>query len=114
MTDAELAEIEARANAARKGPWLLSNDPRAPNDDFQEYFVEGPKEPHGRVGRWGFADAAFIASAREDVPALLAEVKRLRAELATVADAFDGCARGGHACGCGHAARAVRAILKQA
>jgi hypothetical protein len=34
-------------------------------------------------GTWRHPDAAFIAAARTDVPALLAEVERLRAELDT-------------------------------
>lgn len=42
---------------------------------------------------------------------LVAEVRRLRAELRTCSEAFEGCDRAGHACGCGHAARAVRSVL---
>ena len=117
MTDEELAKIEARANAATAGPWA-----RDMYEDGEE--GEGPHGVHpGSRGEWvesrdvvsyaasdvgtveiaagcyTDADAAFIAAARADVPALVAEVRRLRsgiesaqghaALLGRVADVFD-------------------------
>lgn len=77
MDDARLDAIQARADSATKGPWEQGTG------YFQNVYVrvagEGPcggllittcQESH---------DAIFIAHAREDVPALVAEVRRLRA-----------------------------------
>jgi hypothetical protein len=81
MTDARLAEIEARKDEARPGPWALVNwnegTEHLPmwvivqaDDDEGESFLEihvGDRET-----------GEFIAHAPEDVDYLLAEVKRLR------------------------------------
>lgn len=85
----DLAAIEARANAATPGPWQRD----------ERYVVGGEDIPGSRPGgeviaqaqptlsAWReyelsqrVANAEFIAHAREDVPALVAEVRRLRAE----------------------------------
>ncbi|MFE9199969.1 hypothetical protein ACFYMH_28510 [Streptomyces albidoflavus] len=66
-----LAEIAARAEAATAGPWC----------------TDGAEIYQGDEADGGTADAAFVAHARTDVPALLAEVERLRAELAKVREA---------------------------
>ena len=78
MTDTlDLAAIEARAEAATKGPWE-SRD--YPNDEVWD-----------SKGIW-LADvrneetAAFIAHAREDIPALLARVRELEAALAEMTE----------------------------
>jgi hypothetical protein len=78
-----LAEIKARTNEAKPGPWRLGwKSPHYPNR------IKGPDNktimsavcndpictPHE-------ATARFIAAARQDVPDLLAEVERLRAEV---------------------------------
>jgi hypothetical protein len=81
MTDARLAEIEARRDEARSGPWELVNGNEGTeylpmwvivqaDDDEGESFLEihvGDRET-----------GEFIAHAPEDVDYLLAEVKRLR------------------------------------
>lgn len=72
MTEQQLAELEALANAATPGPWQPQDDigygrgieTLAYNEDVGVLFGE--------------ADAAFIASARTAVPKLIAEVRRLR------------------------------------
>ncbi len=85
MTDKELKAIEARANAATVGPWNTGEEESNPgrcrgiwpgDEEHLEIVttdsgVYGPKMP----------DAIFIAAARSDVPALVAEVRRLRAEV---------------------------------
>lgn len=84
MTPAELATIEALANAATPGPW------HAIGRDVTSVDTAGP-------ARWcppwciaecmadrDESDAAFIASARQAVPALLAEVRRLHEDQAQV------------------------------
>lgn len=83
MTPEELDAIESRANAAAPGPW------RAPrrkhleqvvffaSDDPEDVIVLAGNSPGMKLGL-SPEDAAFIAHAREDVPALVAEVRRLR------------------------------------
>jgi hypothetical protein len=101
MTDEQLAEIEARCAAASPGPWDAIRTISRPEDGaFLVYKLQGrggwnrlmrvvtvtnPKLPavppvdEARITR--LEDAVFCSHAREDVPALLAEVRRLRAEL---------------------------------
>ena len=62
MTEDELTEIAHRASAARSGPWVS--------------YVEG-RDHHGGAGV-PIADQDFIASARQDIPRLVAEIRRLR------------------------------------
>jgi len=73
MTKQELNEIEARANAATDGPWM-SVDSFIGVEDAEDQAI-------GETGR--DKDAVFIAHARTDVPALIAEVRRLQGELET-------------------------------
>ena len=110
MTDAELDAIRARADAATPGPWRYVRDTDGYRDagffvepagdidfDWDDYIVaacdtrtiveeEGIDwEARGLPGNPGFGvmklnDADFIAHAREDIPALVAEIDRLRAE----------------------------------
>lgn len=103
MSVLDLEAIKKRAEAATKGPWRSMRDgnqyigtkymPTA--KCVGASWVEGvvrPWNPH-RLLAFGFppeeyerarfldADADFIAHARADVPALVAEVERLRAQL---------------------------------
>jgi hypothetical protein len=73
LTNDELAAIRARVEAATPGPWRT------------HIYPMGESTIYG-VGTCGAGpeDLAFIAAARTDVPDLLAEVERLRAELAAV------------------------------
>lgn len=93
----DLDAIEARASAATPGEWEwrgfdLARDGRSERSALvaprasggQDYVIEG------RVQSWNEgepamavrdADAEFIAAARYDVPALVAEVRRLREAL---------------------------------
>lgn len=74
-----LAAIEARANAATSGPWCT--------DSWEIYqgteYVPGISMWIGETCRGATsmeqdrADAAFVAAARTDVPALIAEVREL-------------------------------------
>jgi hypothetical protein len=74
----DLEPIKARFKVLTKGPWLIENG---------EWTICD-------VGDWGWVGSnelndvdniddivSFIAHAKEDIPALIAEVKRLREEL---------------------------------
>jgi hypothetical protein len=69
MTMIDLDEIEARANAATPGPWTPQTI----------RLIDGVDLPDATVAQWQ-RDAAFIAHARTDVPALVARVRELEAE----------------------------------
>jgi len=89
LTDAELAEIEERVNAATAGPWF------APDIGF-DVRTETDKHGYSNVIVFGGGDddddynidtpetREFIAHSRQDVPRLLAEVRRLRAHVERV------------------------------
>jgi len=86
MTEQELAAIEARCNAATPGPWnrayhgnmIIVESPNSivVNADDKEF---GTGLQYGGIK--GETDGDFIANSRTDVPALLAEVRRLMAEV---------------------------------
>lgn len=97
LSDERIAEIRQRAEKATKGPWTVGNDEviglgieQTSRGSFT-YEAQLARvldlfdREDENVGRRHLgsqeADAQFIAHAREDVPALLAEVERLRAEL---------------------------------
>ncbi len=85
LTDQELSDIEARAEKATPGPWTAD-----PPDEIELQIDPGTTEcwgircPAGSVvvtdsGCYppDMPTAQFIAAAREDVPRLVAEVRRL-------------------------------------
>lgn len=76
MSTAELDELERLADDATPGPWKEFTANKG--SDLSETFVHGPDK------RWLARDfepfnARFVAAAREAVPALIAEVRRLQA-----------------------------------
>jgi hypothetical protein len=79
-----LAAIKARADAASSGPWEHKQRGTGIRGGGAYDFIRRPgggiiAERHVSGTA---ADAEFIAAARTDVPALVAEVEKLRAELA--------------------------------
>lgn len=90
MTDAELAKIRARAEAATPGPWV-STDIVDDADEFCGYWsIQKPGDT--ARDRWliddmetitgqDIADADFVAAARTDIPALLDELAAARKEV---------------------------------
>ena len=78
MTEEELTAIEARANAATREPWVVG-DAYVPTASLSAVSVYGMGMEVAECQMP--ADGTFIAAARVDVPALVAEVRRLRAEL---------------------------------
>lgn len=84
ITDDELDMIATRCAAARPGPWTSYAEGR---DHFggSDFIMVGEGEERGddiELSGATIADQNFIAHARQDVPRLLDEVRRLRAELA--------------------------------
>jgi hypothetical protein len=81
LHDTRLAEMRERADAAHPGPWRRSDD-----EGSLERYVLSEDDlfavSFGYRGNNTQAEADFVAHAREDVPALLAEVERLKTELA--------------------------------
>jgi len=93
MPEHQLAEIEARAAAAFDGPWYLVT---VRDDDdcgdtvvgvatAADTFIISAQEP----SEVGAEDGTFIAHSREDVPALVAEIRRLLGERDAFADRVD-------------------------
>jgi hypothetical protein len=88
VTALDLDAIEARANAATPGPWVIGDghfDNLNPDDDWPVRGADGiplcTSPDDGVRGGHLKADAEFIANARGDVPVLVAEVRRLRMAL---------------------------------
>ena len=70
MTDEQLTAIEQRANAATPGPWVgyPSMVYLAPSHALSVFMREGANPMQVEH------DTAFIAAARSDVPALIADI----------------------------------------
>ena len=78
----DLDAIKARCEAATQGPWKVAEPGyRVARDDGTGFLVAST---FMATDSRDLPDATFIAHARTDVPALVAEVDRLRAELAEV------------------------------
>lgn len=92
MSVETLDEIETRAEAATKGPWRKTSDILKDcgciSTRSEDLFRSYASPPTIQTSR----DCDFIAHAREDVPWLVAEVRRLlkeRDELLKMIDAAD-------------------------
>lgn len=88
MTDEDLDAIEAREAAATPGPWVACYVPYDGCDDPVIETSSGTYIAQTVYDTLSFSaehnvdsDTVFIAAARRDVPALVAEVRRLREEL---------------------------------
>lgn len=85
MTEERLAEIMGRAEAATQGPWRAHKSfeviygKKSGCDSTIVCALESEDFMYSKE-RDMQANAAFIAHAREDIPALLDEVERLLAE----------------------------------
>ena len=107
MTDLDLDAIEARADAATDGPWVVKHEPAWEADNVQHPDVitvgaqmwEGDDEPmtvclvstdYEDDPVDVLLDAEFIAHARTDVPALVAALREARAEVERLRGGSDG------------------------
>lgn len=89
LTEADLAAIEAREQAATPGPWWVFTDLESELYPIMARIGEEQVAiGHVYLEDWDqdHRVAQFIAHARQDVPALLAEVRRLRAALQRIDD----------------------------
>lgn len=75
-SEGELLRFEQLCNVATPGPWLSFVEGREHQSGSD--FIRTPKGDIELSGA-SHADQDFIASARQDVPMLLKEVRRLRA-----------------------------------
>lgn len=87
LTDQQLDDIDTRTDATRSGPWTLSDDLEGDGYPGHLWVVRtpdaGPDEPDDQAVVISIGDRAlgeFIAHARTDVPALLAEIRRLKGQ----------------------------------
>lgn len=77
MTDEELEAIRARAEAATPGPWFVCSEHET---EIQRNEIGCGFQNGGLIADCCIQadDGRFIAHAREDIPALLAEIERIR------------------------------------
>lgn len=85
MNEQELNEIKARAEAATPGPWRRYNWDHVSNGDE----VVCDTRPESNFPNEFAENADFIAYARTDVPALVAEVERLNGLVEALAIAVE-------------------------
>jgi hypothetical protein len=123
MTDAELDAVEARANAATKGPWrvdemdmyIFGGDghmvaSNCPTEDRWQVRGAGAEGSGQRPAGSQDANAEFIAKAREDVPALVAELRIAMAKLQALVEQWR--AYPGEVCPLEKCAAALEAVLR--
>lgn len=71
LTEARLAEIAARCEAATPGPWRADEACEGDDDTPPGWGIDGPKWiDDGEYLHFNEADAEFIAHARTDLPLL--------------------------------------------
>jgi hypothetical protein len=84
LTDAELEAIAARTAAVPDGPWAYQRRSVDQAGGSHPYHIcdvaTAANDYTGETAR-----GEFIAHAREDIPRLLAEVRRLRAQVPSTA-----------------------------
>ncbi|WP_090742742.1 hypothetical protein [Candidatus Nitrospira nitrosa] len=83
ISDEKLEEIRLRCEAATPGPWTSHIEGRD-HSSGTSFIMTGCGGDRGNdieLSGSTDADQDFIAHARQDIPILLAEVKRLRALL---------------------------------
>ena len=84
LTDAELAELESLAEAASPAPWIAEYGPAIGGPDFIMITDSDDAQPDMYVKHDDrpapVSDLKFIAAARNQVPRLIAEVRRCRSD----------------------------------
>jgi hypothetical protein len=86
MTDERIAEIEARANAATKGPWVThSMNDACVYADFAEEgrIIDCRWQPVCGIDAFAASrNGRFVAHARTDIPDLIAALRAARERIA--------------------------------
>lgn len=81
LTESDVEAIEARANAASSGPWLVTDgqhiDQYDHHPDGNRLLSEGDYDANYHL--FSQQDVAFIAHARTDIPALIRDWRALKA-----------------------------------
>ncbi|HEX8903682.1 MAG TPA: hypothetical protein VF771_02430 [Longimicrobiaceae bacterium] len=83
LTPDDLGEIEARCQRASPGPWRSMVEGRD-HLSGSSFIMTGPPDRRGvdiELSGATEADQEFIAHARQDIPRLIGEIRRLRALL---------------------------------
>lgn len=88
MDEQLLLEIEARLAAATKGPWqsFVEGRDHLAGDSFIRTGGTDDHSPDIYLSGGTPQDQDFVAHARQDIPTLVAEVRRLRSLLAAVSE----------------------------
>ena len=83
MTDEEIKEIEIRCENAQKGPWkaLIENRDHESGCDFIMTGTDTNRGTDIEMSGATDADYDFIANARQDIPKLINEIRRLKSLL---------------------------------
>lgn len=83
MTDEELNAIGQRCSCARPGPWISFVEGRDHHSGSSFIMVGEGKQRTDDIECVGatVADQDFIAHAREDIPRLIEEIRKLRASI---------------------------------
>jgi len=78
MTDKEIREIEERCNKATKGPWksMVEGRDHTSGDSFimtggEDIYIDNPLLDNNQD---------FIANAKQDIPKLIAEIRKLKSK----------------------------------
>ena len=82
LSPEQLDEIEKRANAAAKGPWVMGGCNRHLNDRKAACYAIRDGVTGGRIE--GLENMALMASCRQDIPALIADLRAANARCAAM------------------------------
>jgi len=81
ISDQELEQILARCNATTAGPWKSYVEGRD-HESGSDFIMTGMEPQRGNdielIGALKQYDQDFIASAKQDIPLLVNEIKRLK------------------------------------
>ncbi len=83
ITEKKLKEIENRCKSSSRGPWKAYIEGRD-HDSGSHFIMTGKGDKRGEdfeINGARIDDYDFIANAKQDIPALIEEVRRLRSRL---------------------------------
>jgi hypothetical protein len=87
ISDQQLDEILARCNATTAGPWKSYVEGRD-HESGSDFIMTGTEQQRGNdielIGALKQFDQDFIASAKQDIPLLVNEIRELKKLLANI------------------------------